>query len=193
MTEANLNETFDGYRGAIGNLVFKKYRGRTIVCRKPKFTQPPSPLQVAERAHFKEAVAYARSVRADPLARAFYEPIARERDTSVYWLAISDFRCAPSIQQLDLSSYQGRVGDVIVIRAVDNIGLAEMMVSIVAQDGTPIESGQAVEEGNGSGKWIYTATKQVALGSDVFIEVKGEDHAGNKTQITENPTVGSED
>jgi hypothetical protein len=26
--------------------------------------------------------------------------------------------------------------------------------------------------------------------SDVFIEVKGVDHAGNETKITENPTVG---
>jgi len=60
------------------------------------------------------------------------------------------------------------------------------------QDGTPIESGSAVEEGERSGRWIYTATKAVALGSDVFIEVKGCDHAGNKVQLTENPTVGEE-
>jgi len=44
-----------------------------------------------------------------------------------------------------------------------------------------------------SGKWIYTATAQVALGTDVFIEVEGVDHAGNETKITENPTVGVED
>jgi hypothetical protein len=190
MTEVNLNETIDGYRGAIGNLVFKKYKGRIIVCRKPKFTKPPSPLQVAERARFREAVAYARSVRADPAARAFYEPIAEERDTSVYWLAIRDFRCLPSIQPLDLSNYRGQVGDMIVIRAVDVIGLAEMTVSIVAQDGTPIESGKAVEIGVRSGEWTYTAAQQVAPGTDVFIELKGIDHAGNKAQITENLTVG---
>ena len=63
-------------------------------------------------------------------------------------------------------------------------------MKIIAQDGTPIESGKALEEGARSGKWIYTATKQVALGSDVFIEVKGVDHAGNETKLTENPTVG---
>ena len=111
MTEVNLNATVDGYRDAIGKLVFKNYKGRTIVCRKPTFTKPPSPLQIAEREHFKEAVAYAKSVRADPAARDFYEPIAKERDTSVYWLAIKDFRCAPSFKLLDLSKYECKVGD----------------------------------------------------------------------------------
>src|SRR5829696_7019879 len=130
MTEVDLNATVDGYRGAIGNLVFKKYKGRIIVCRKPRFTKPPSPLQLAERAHFKEAVAYARSVRADPAARAFYEPIARERDTSVYWLAIRDFRCSPSIEPLDLSNYSGQVGNQIYFVATDNVGVTAARVTI---------------------------------------------------------------
>ena len=59
----------------------------------------------------------------------------------------------------------------------------------VPQDGTPIESGQAVEEEFRSGKWTYTATRQVGLGTDVFIEVKGVDHAGNQAQLTENLIV----
>jgi hypothetical protein len=193
MTEVSLNETIDGYRGAIGNLVFKKYKGRIIVCRKPKFTKPPSRLQIAERAHFSEAVAYAQSVKADPVARAFYEPIAKERDTCVYWLAIKDFRCAPSLLPLDLSEYEGKVGDKITIRAVDIIGLAHVDVKVFAQDGTPIEQGKAVENGVRSGKWIYTATAPVALGTDVFIEVNGVDHAGNEAQLSENPTVGMND
>jgi hypothetical protein len=62
-------------------------------------------------------------------------------------------------------------------------------VNLVAQDGTPIERGKAVETGVGSGKWNYTATRQVALGTDIFIEVVGVDHAGNQAKITENPTV----
>src|ERR1044072_7603233 len=111
MSDVDFNATVDGYRGAIGNLVFKKYKGRIIVCRKPKFTKPPSPLQVAERSHFQEAVADARAVKADPMARAFYAQIARERNTCVSSLAISDFRSLPSIEPLDLSNYKGRVGD----------------------------------------------------------------------------------
>lgn len=58
-------------------------------------------------------------------------------------------------------------------------------VNTLAQDGTPIESGKAVENGVRSGEWIYAATAHVALGFDIFIEVNGVDHAGNETKLTE--------
>jgi hypothetical protein len=34
------------------------------------------------------------------------------------------------------------------------------------------------------------APELVGIGTEVFSRVKGVDHAGNKTQITENPKVG---
>ena len=54
MTEVNLNETVDGYRGSIGRLVFKRYKGRTIVGRKPKTEKPPTEAQIAHRERFGE-------------------------------------------------------------------------------------------------------------------------------------------
>jgi hypothetical protein len=193
MTEVNLNETVDGYRGSIGRLVFKKYKGRTIVGRKPVSTKPPTEGQLAQREEFKEADAFAKSVQANPALLAFYEPIALQRDITIRAVAMGDYLKKPTIKPLDLGNYKGRIGDSIKIRVTDDIGLADLEVSIVAQDGTPIESGKAVEEGARSGKWIYTATKQVALSTDVFIEVKGVDHAGKEAKITENPTVGMDE
>ena len=193
MSEVDLNPTVDGYRGSIGRLVFKKYKGRTIVGKKPVRTKERGVAELAWQEHFKEAVSYAKSVLADPVAREFYEPIALQRDISVYNAAMGDFLKLPAIKPLNLSNYKGQVGDTIAIRATDDVGLADVEVSILAQDGTPIEHGKAVEIGERSGKWTYTATAQVALGSDVFIEVEGVDHAGNEARITENPTVGVED
>jgi len=193
MSDVELNPTVDGYRGSIGRLVFKKYKGRTIVAKRPVRTKEPGPAELAAQENFRDAVAYAKSVLADPAARAFYQPIALQRDISVYALAMGDFLKVPTIKPLNLTKYTGKVGDIIQIRVVDNIGLADLDVNIVAQDGTPIERGKAVETGTGSGKWIYTATAQVALGSDIFIELKGLDHAGHEVQITENPTVGADD
>ena len=192
MTEVNLNETVDGYRGSIGRLVFRKYRGRTIVGRKPKSEKPPTEAQIAHRERFKEAAAFGKSAMADPALLEFYGPIALKRNISVYALAMGDFMKLPGIKPLRLSKYKGQIGDLIEIRATDDIGLADLDVKIVAQDGTLIEQGKALEIGEGSGRWEYTATAQVALGSDVFIEVEGVDHAGNEVKITENPTVGAE-
>jgi hypothetical protein len=193
MSDVELNETINGYRGSIGKLVFKKYKGRTIVGRKVKSSKPPTEKQLAQRADFADAAAFARTVDANPALLAFYGPIAEQRDLEIRAVAMGDYLKKPTIKPLDLATYKGRIGDVIVIRAVDDLGLAELNVKIVAGDGMPIESGEAVEEGVRSGKWNYTVTKSVALGSDVFIEVTGCDHAGNKVQMTENPTVGEDD
>ena len=193
MSEVDLNPTVDGYRGSIGRLVFKKYKGRTIVGKKPVRTKERGAGELAWQEHFKEAVAYAKSVLADPAALEFYQPIAMQRDISVYNVAMGDFLKLPGIKPLRLSKYKGNIGDVIEIRATDDIGLADLEVTISAQDGTAIEHGKAVELGTGTGKWNYTATAQVALGADIFIEVEGVDHAGNETKRTENPRVGAVD
>ncbi len=193
MSDVELNETINGYRGSIGKLVFRKYKGRTIVARKGKSSKPPTEGQLAQRADFAEAAAFAKTVKANPSLLAFYEPIAKQRDLTVRSVAMGDYLKKPVIKPLDLSNYKGRIGDPIKIRAIDDIGLANLDVNIVAQDGTPIESGQAVETGVGSGKWTYTTTQTVALGTDVFIEVKGCDHAGNEIKKTENPAVGMDE
>jgi hypothetical protein len=190
MTEVNLNETVNGYRGSIGRLVFKRYKGRTIVGRKPVVTKAPTNGQIAHRERFKAAVAFAKSAVADPALSAFYAPIAQQREITVYVVAVGDFLKTPEFQYVDLEKYKGRIGDPIVIKAVDDIGLAFVDVKLVSQQGTLIESGSAIETGTGSGMWTYTAKTPVALGTDIFIEANGADHAGNKVKITENPTVG---
>jgi len=101
-----------------------------------------------------------------------------------------DLLVAPDIKPLNLSKYKGQVGDIITIRATDDIGLADLDVALIANDGTTIEQGKAIEQGARTGTWIYTATQPVPLGSDIFIEVLGVDHAGTETKITESPRVG---
>jgi hypothetical protein len=192
MSEVNLNPTVDGYRGSIGRLVFKRYKGRTIVAKRPVRTKEPSAAELERRERFREAVAYAKSVLADPAAHEFYKPLAMQRGISVYALALGDFLKVPTLKPLDLSGYRGQVGDPIVLWAKDDIGLASLEVTIVSNQGAPIEQGQAIESGARSGKWTYTATKPVALGSDIFIEVEAVDHAGNRVKMTESPRVGED-
>ena len=90
MSDVELNATIDGYRGSVGKLIFKKYRGRTIVCRKGVITKPPTEAQLASRADFREASAFARTVKSNPDLLAFYEPIARQRQVTVRVVAVGD-------------------------------------------------------------------------------------------------------
>jgi hypothetical protein len=192
MTKVRFHGPIAGFSGAMDEMVFAdtKKKNRTVAYMKKHY--PPTQAQIDHRARFAECAHRAEAALTDPATYAFYAAIAEERDSTPHAVAFTDFMVLPSFKPLNFSKYQGRVGDKIAIRAEDDLGLAEVNVSIVAQDGTPIEQGKATEDGVRTGIWTYVATQPVALGADIFIEVTGVDHAGNEAQITENPTVGAE-
>lgn len=193
MTKVRFHGPIAGFSGAMGEMVFAdtEKKNRTVAYMKKR--RPATQAQLDHRAHFAVCARRAEAALTDPATYAFYAAIAKEKDSTPQIVALTDFLVLPSFKPLDLSRYQGQVGDKITIRAEDDLGLAEVNVSIVAQDGTPIEQGRAMEDGILSGYWTYVATQPVALGADIFIEVTGVDHAGNEAQITENPTVGAEE
>jgi hypothetical protein len=190
MTKVRFHGPIAGLSGAMGEMIFADHKQADKTIAYMKKPSVPSQAQLNQRARFTEAAAHAAVALANPDTRDVYAQIARKRKSTLQAVAIADFLNHPSIKLLDLSNYKGRASDSIVIRAVDDIGLADLQVRILAQDGTPIESGKAVERGIHSGKWIYTATAQVATGSDLCIEVVGVDHAGTTAQMTENATIG---
>jgi hypothetical protein len=177
----------------MGEMVFadQEKKGRTLAYMKTHYD--PSQAQLDQWAHFKESSKRAKAALENPVTRAFYETIAQERDSNAYAVAFTDFLVLPEFKPLNLSEYKGRVGDPIRIRAVDDIGLADVEVTLTANDGTQIEQGKAVEDGIRTGYWTYTATQPVLLGSDIFIKVVGCDHAGTRAQITESPRVGADE
>ena len=193
MTKVRFEGPIAGFSGAMGKMVFadQKKTGKTLAYMKSQ--KDPTEARIEQQARFMEAAARVDVALEDPATRAFYERIAKQRNQITRNVAIGEFLCIPSFKPLGLSSYKGQIGNIIVIRAKDSIGLVEVNVVIHSQDGTLIEQGKAVEDGFRSGYWEYTATAPVALGSGVFIEVTGFNHAGTTAKITENPTVGVEE
>lgn len=193
MTKVRFHGPVAGFSGAMGEMVFadNEKKNRTVAYMKKHYA--PTEAQLNQQERFKDCALRAQAALTDPATRAFYQAIALERDSSTHIVAFTDFLVLPEFKPLNLSGYRGQVGDKIHIRATDDIGLADVDVKISAQDGTLIEQGKATEDGVRSGKWIYLATQTVALGADIFIEVKGVDHAGNEAQLTENPTVGADE
>jgi hypothetical protein len=118
--------------------------------------------------------------------------IAKEKGITAQRAALTDILVEPHFNPLDLSEYKGKVGDKIMVIATDDIGLADFEFTLTKADGTRIEQGKAVEEGARTGHWSYTATVPVALGSNIFVEARGVDHAGNKTVASLNPIVGQD-
>ena len=192
MTKVRFKGPIAGFSGEMDGMVFadRKKKNRTVAYLKKHHVATEGQLNV--QARFKEAALYARAALSDPSKRAFYQAIAEQKDETAHLIALTDFLVIPKFKPLDLSKYKGQVGDPIRIRATDDIGLASVEVTLTANDGTQIEKGFAVEDGLHPDHWTYTATASVPLGSDIFIELVGCDHAGNEAQLTESPTVGED-
>jgi len=193
MTKVFLQPGLRGLSGGMGDWVYQMRNGKTILGMKPINNKEPSEAQLAQRERFRLAAAYAKFAMADEATRAFYEPIAQQRDIPFYALAIGDFLQGPSIKPLDLSGYKGRIGDPIYITTKDNIGVVDVNVELTRTDGSNIERGKAVETGARSGKWVYTATVPISLGTDIFIEAEGFDRPGSRTVSSANPIVGTDE
>lgn len=176
MANVKLNPILERIRGQVGDLVFKRYEDRTILSRKPEPSgQPATPAQAAHRERFRQATVYGRLALADPTTRTFYEGVAEDHHIPVFAQIIADFFRAPTIHEIDLSAYTGKVGDTIAVTATDNAEVARVEVTVSAADGTLVETGEAVLDG---GHWVYVATAAVAANTDVRIGVRAYDRPG---------------
>jgi hypothetical protein len=93
-----------------------------------------------------------------------------------------------SVGELDVSEYKGRIGDPIFIRAHDDVGVVTVNVKLTKAEGTPIESGQAVQRSGDT--WVYMATVAIPLGTHLFISADAFDRPGHRAVTTVNPLVG---
>lgn len=94
MTKARLHPSLLEFKGAMGDMVFKKRGKKIYVSIKPEGTSDPSEKQLAQKAQrerFKLASAYAKAALADPDVRAIYEERAAEVGQSAFALARTDY------------------------------------------------------------------------------------------------------
>jgi hypothetical protein len=180
MPKVKLNPTFDEFRGSVNNLTYRLAYGRTFASVKVDRSDVQlSEAQIAHHQRFKKAIAYGKIVMADPIAYALYQQAAKERNKPLFALTVADFMHTPSITDMDLSAYNGRVNDVIKIQAEDDFSVASVHVTINnLQTGVPIESGSAIETAPGSGLWLYTATSATPAEIEVQINVVATDRPG---------------
>lgn len=193
MTKVRFKGPIGGFSGAMDGMVFADDGERTVAYIRRARKGEKSEAEQERDDRWTEARGYATFVKeGDPEKWALYQKAGRERKVSPFALAVADYLNLPSFKPLDLKDYRGEVGSVIQIHARDNMGLASVEVSIDNVDGTGIEKGQAVERGARSGLWVYTVSQPVSLGTNVFIEVAGVDHAGNRVSMTHDLVVGGD-
>ncbi|MDR3245359.1 MAG: hypothetical protein LBT50_02885 [Prevotellaceae bacterium] len=176
MAKQEGNVVTHGLRGKVGDLlVFRQLNGKTVISKVPQPSKKVSAKQKAHRKHFQRAVMYSSVVVADPDQKAMYEAAAKKGQTARN-VAVADMLNAPDIENVDLSGYNGQIGDVIRIEATDDFAVKEVKVIITNADGTLVEEGAAQPDGM---SWVYTATQTNDDLNGDKIEILASDIPGN--------------
>jgi hypothetical protein len=184
MANIKLNPVLEQLHDKVGGLVFKKYQDRTIVTEKAQPKQPNTPAQMAARQNFRLAALYGKTVMANPGTKAGYAAVAAAKKVPVFSLIVAGFLNPPVVDEIDLSAYTGKAGDVIKVRAHDEYKVTGVQVLVRDNNGTTLEQGAATLSGT-DGSWQYTATASLPADQHVVIEVNAMDlpgHKGTKTQ-----------
>jgi hypothetical protein len=192
MAKIKLNPIFASMSGKMGDVVFKTSKnGETYIAMCPKkLSAKPSEAQLARRRAFGHASDYATAALADEATRAFYEALAEAKTTNARAVCVGDYLNAPNLDDVDLFTYHGQVGDPIRISTSDDVGVIRVRVELTQPDGALVEAGDAVERFTGSGMWEYIATVAVPLGRTLHISAEAFDRPGNRAVVSASFIVG---
>ncbi|HEY4787282.1 MAG TPA: hypothetical protein VIH57_14585 [Bacteroidales bacterium] len=169
-------------RGKVGDLlVFRMKGNKTYVSTAPEDKERvPSVAQKAQTKRFQEAIIYGKGVIADPTLKNAYQLSANGNQTA-FNVAVADFLHAPQIDEVDVSKYTGKAGDIIRVRATDDFKVAQVQISIYNSDNTLVEEGLAKQQTNPL-DWVYTITVNNPETQGDKIVIRASDLPGNLTQ-----------
>ncbi len=168
-----------GFRGKLGNLVYRKLYGELVVSRAPDFSNRVLTLkQRTENAKLR--LAGAAWKESPPEVQALFKARARELNKPPFALFFKNFKEPPVIGEIDLSQYHGQVGQPIRIRASDLVQVARVEVSIRQAAGPPLESGLAAASGAEADLWIYQSTVAIVAPAGLIVEAIAFNCAGRR-------------
>jgi hypothetical protein len=90
MAIVKLNPVIQEFRGSIGDVTIRHVGGRAVASRKVSGSGPRSEGQLHAQEQFAAAVAYAKSVMADPEKAEVYRTRGQREQRSPFRLAMSD-------------------------------------------------------------------------------------------------------
>lgn len=159
---------------------YREWRGRLVMCKRPKKRKGLSHLQKETVARFKLAAAYARGQMKDEGAKAAYQEGTNFRYHSAYLVALNDYLNPPTVNEIRTREYQGNVGDTITINAFDDFAVVKVNVVIFNRDGAILEDGYAQPHETNPALWKYHAAVANPNTQGTKIMVTAFDKPGNR-------------
>jgi hypothetical protein len=178
MAKVQNNVIARGVVGSFGDqLVLKRDKaGRTILSNRPHFRADRvfTPAQRAQQERFRAARAYAREAK----NLEVYQVKAAGTPQTPSNIAMRDWFHLPEIREIDLANWTGQAGQVICIRAVDDVQVRQVSVVILDENNAELEQGPARPDG--SGNWVYQTTATASGRANVLVHA--EDLPGHVTE-----------
>lgn len=184
MSNVGNNPIMATVNGKLSNIVvYRRVHGKLIMCKPPRKRDVLTASQMERKEHFLEAVAYAKAQLANEASKAEYATGITSRLTSAYLVALTDYLNAPVIKDLDVSKYDGAVGDVLEMKVTDDFKVMSVQVEIRDASKALIERGDAVLREASASKWSYTITQANAAITGTTITIRAKDKADNTTVL----------
>ena len=106
-----------GFSGAIGDLIFRQYNGKTVVSRRPVYMNESNTEGRRKlRDRFREATEYAVQAMEDRKLKSYYQQKAKQlKLPNPYTAAITDYLRKAKVRAITSSSFAGKKGNFIRI------------------------------------------------------------------------------
>ncbi|MBT1688142.1 hypothetical protein [Dawidia soli] len=150
------NSPLKDLSGSIDELVFKKYKDKTVVTRKPtRKRKKNSPLQQLRCDRFKDASRHARTILRDPAKREHYRKLAiKLKKHCAYNVIISEYMLSVDMETKTVKS-SGKGKTRIVLSATKKaFKVKQVEMKITSPAGKPLATGLARQIN--STDWVYT-------------------------------------
>lgn len=109
---------------------------------------------------------------------------ARASGMTAYSLALADWLSPPRVLEIDVDAWTGEPGQLIRVKARDNVLVASVTVAIRDPRGRILEAGQAVQSPDGGPWWHYTTRSRIALEPFPVVEAAARDLPGHSDMFT---------
>lgn len=126
-------------------------------------------------------------------AAAMYAHFAKTQDVyvdqecatgvSAYTIAVADWFGAPKVMELNLDGWTGQIGQLIRVKARDNVMVASVTVVIRDSQKNFLEMGEAVPSEPGSPWWHYTTQSFVRMDPFPVVAAIAQDLPGNRDSL----------
>ena len=184
MAKIQNNIFLRGLTGSLGDqFVIRRDRaGRTIIANKPVFDENREFTESQKSHHnaFRQATTYARFAREQEV----YVLKAAGTPQTPYNVAVADWFHAPQVLEIDTSGFTGKKGQVIRIRAVDDVMVTHVSVVIHGDNNAALEEGEALPSQQDKTLWIYTAKSDTPTASIARVSATAEDLPGHHQRMT---------